>query len=123
MENLVIGSITHAVVAAASGEDWYWTQTLEGEWYIESAYYVPGTTKAIDATNYATMTLKQGSTSLGSLSNAVVAFTAGTAREIDLVGGVARQLGKGDVLNLNKADTATGAAMDGTLTFSLRRIA
>jgi hypothetical protein len=126
MENLVIGSIVHANVAAGTGEDWYWTQPLEGEWYLETAYYVPGTTRATDAANYTTMALKQGATTLGSLTNnstGGAAFTAGTARAFTLSGGNDRQLGKGDVLILNKADTGTGTALDGTLSFSLHRIA
>lgn len=125
MENLVIGSIVHANVAAGTGEDWYWTQPLEGEWLLETAYYVAGTTRATDGTNYTTMALKQSSTTLGSLTNnstGGAAFTAGTARAFTLTGGTALQFGKGDVLTLNKTDAGTGTAMDGTLSFSLRRI-
>lgn len=115
-------SIDVATVGAGTAEDRYIPMPWPGEWKLVSAWLCPATTDALDATNYTTITLKQGSTSLGSLSNETVAFTAGTAREFTLTGGSALEFGEGDDLNVNKAESGTGGILDGCIALCFEKL-
>jgi len=113
-----------ATVAAATAEDRYVALPEgSGEWELVYAAYVPATTDALDASNYTTITLKNGSNALGTLSNETVAFTAGTLREFDVTGNGqnAEFTGGTDDLNINKAETGTGGVLDGAISLKFVR--
>lgn len=118
-------TIDVASIAAGTAEDRYVTPpALAGEWYLEAATLLPATTDALDASNYTTIALKNGSTVLGSLSNETVAFTAGTVRAFTLSGGKSREFtALADVLNVNKAETGSGGILDGSINLIWRRVA
>jgi hypothetical protein len=127
MENLLLATlVSTASIGAGTAETWYWTQPIQGEWRLETAYIVSWTTLAAHATDYTTITLKQGSSTLGALSSASsggAAFTAGTAREFSLSGGTALEFGKGDVMTITKAESGGGGALDFTITGGFKRVA
>jgi hypothetical protein len=126
MENLLLATLVNtASIGATTNETWYWTQPAPGEWRLEAAYIVSWTTLAAHATDYTTIALKQGATTLGSLSSASsggAAFTAGTARAFTLSGGTALEFGQGDVLTATKTDAGGGGALDFTVTGYFKRL-
>ena len=101
-----------------------------GEWYLESAVFVPSTTSAIDATNTATITLKfgTGGSTIATLTNGTVAFTKGTARAFDLssVAASLREFSAGagtDTLEAAVSHAASGSVVDGTITLIFSKMA
>lgn len=122
--DLALQTVDIATIAAGTAEDRYLLPPgLEGEWYLESADYLPATADAADASNYTTISLKNGSTSLGTVSNASTAFVAGTVRPFTLSGGKSREFtARADALNVNKAETGTGGILDGSLNLIWRRV-
>jgi hypothetical protein len=115
-------------VAAGTGKTHYLAPpATEGEWRLKAAGFTPTTTAAADGSNYTTLSLKQGSTSLGSLASSATAFTAGTTRMFTLSGGLSREFTGSDtapdLLSAVKADTGTGAVLDGVLHLWWERVA
>lgn len=113
-----------ASIAAGTAEDRYVLPPgLEGEWYLESAVHTPATTQAANGTNYTTWAIKNGATSLGTLSSAVTAFTAATPRAFTLSGGKSREFtALTDPLTINKAESGTGGIGDGSFLLCWRRL-
>jgi len=112
-------------IAAGTAEDRYVTPPADdgGEWKLTYATYTPATTDAADASNYTTIALKNGATTLGSLSNASTAFTAGTPRAFTLTGGTSLEFTAGtDSLDVNKAETGTGGILDGAINLLWERV-
>lgn len=93
-----------------------------GKYRMISAYFTPDVTAAIDATNTATLTVKNGSTTLGTLTNGTVAFTAGTAREFTLAGGTSLEFTEGDEIAFDKAVAASGTAITGEFSYVLEKV-
>lgn len=125
--DLVTQTIDIASIAAGTGEDRYVLPPgLSGEWYLEAADFLPATTSATHASNYTTLALKNGSTTLGSLttnSSGGAALTAGTASPFTLSGGKSREFtARTDALTVNKTDAASGAILDGSLNLIWRRL-
>ncbi len=107
-------------VAAGTAFTQYAAQPAPGEWELVSAYFTPSSAGAVavHATNYVTITLKQGSTSLGALttnSTGGAALVAGTPSAFSLSGGSALQFGQADPLVIDVAHGGTGGAANGTL--------
>jgi len=86
----------------------------EGEWLLESAYWVPATTLAADGTNYVSVGLNEGAggTSLGALTTAATANTKGTARTFSLTSAL---FGATDVIEIDINKAGTGGTVDGCL--------
>jgi hypothetical protein len=112
-------------IAAGTDEDHYVTMPHIGEWRVLDAYIAPDTTTAADGSNYTTVTVEQSGTTIASwstLSSAEGALTAGTGAEMTFTEtGASGVVGKGDSLLVKKADTGTGAVLDGTVTIALER--
>lgn len=102
------------------------TPGLSGEKYVlENLIFVPDSDGAvsIDGTNYITVTVKNGSTSLGSFTTTTggTALVAGTAVVFSL-SGAALQFSAGDIVTLDSVKTGTGAVLKGTFTGTFRQI-
>lgn len=115
-------------IAAGTAEERHACAPGPGEWYLETAYFVPSTTAAIDATNTATIAIKAGAggTSLGTLTNAAVAFTKGTIREFSLSGGTSREFTGGagtDCVEVAVSHAASGSVVDGSVVLGWRKMA
>jgi hypothetical protein len=87
------------------------------EWKLIYASFVPSTTTAANATDYVTLAVLNGATSLGSLDTSATAFTAGTTRSMTLSDIAAAEFTAGtDALKVTVTNaTTTGAAIHGTL--------
>ena len=93
-----------------------------GKWRLIAAYFTPDVTAAIDATNTATLTVKNGSTTLGTLTNGTVAFTAGVARKFTLAGDTSLEFTEGDEIAFDKAVAASGTAITGEFSYVLEKV-
>lgn len=98
-----------------------------GEWKVIGADWVPATAVATDGSDYRTLSLKNGSTVLGSLttnSTGGAAWTAGTPAPFTLSGGTSLEFtARTDVLTFNATKTGgTGKVADGTLVLFWDRI-
>lgn len=109
-------------IAAGTAEDRYYSPPHAGTWRIKSAQHVPATTDAADASNYTTLALKKSSNSLGTLTNATVALTAGTPRAWTIDEAYNSFIYGTDVLNLNKAETGSGGILDGVVTIEWEKL-
>ncbi|MEO1715763.1 MAG: hypothetical protein AAFR76_01515 [Planctomycetota bacterium] len=99
-----------------------------GEWKLVKAVLVPNTTTAVNGTNYRTVTLKNGSAILGSLttnSSGGAAFTAATPSAFALSGGADLEFAANeDPLHIESTHTGgTGAAVTGVVQLSFERLA
>lgn len=111
--------------AAGTDETLYAGVPFAGEWKLTDAVFIPDTTTGADATDYVTLTVKQGSTTLASWSSAAAALTAGTAYPATLAGGAALEFGGNgaDVATIANANTgSTGVAIKGLLHLGFVRL-
>lgn len=118
-------SVTHDFnVAAASADDRYFAVPLpRGEWLLDSAMYVPAAALALDGTDYTTLSVLNGATTLGSIDNSATAFVQGTPVLITLSGGTALEFtAQTDAIELQKAETGSGSALNGSVTLSFTRL-
>lgn len=113
-------------IAAGTADVLHHSHGLPGKWRLKSATYTPSTTDAASATNFTTLTLKKGAggTAVSSgLTNATVAFTAGTPRDFTLLEvGTTREFESSDSLEIDKAEDGTGGILHGTLTCTWRKV-
>lgn len=107
---------------AGTASSVYDTLASPGKWRLKAAYFTPDVTAAIDATNTSTLALKNGATTLGSLTNATVAFTAGTPRAFSLSGGSALEFSQGEAIEFSKAVAASGTAITGKADLSWEKV-
>lgn len=110
------------VTAAGTDETRYVGIPDAGEYRLESAIFTPSTTVAAHATNYLTVTLKNGSDTIGTLATSSTASTVGTIREVTLTAGVLDFTGKTDDLEIGAVNSGTGAAHDGEWAFAFRKL-
>lgn len=117
-------AIDIATVGAGTAEQRYCVPPGDtGEWFLRGATFVPATAVSANATNYTTISLKNGSTTLGTISTATTAFVLGTPRPFTLGGGVAREFtGMTDVLTIDKAESGTGGILDGCIVLLWERV-
>lgn len=116
--------VAFPLVAAGTGEDRYAGPPGDaGTWELVKATFMPSATTAANGTNYTTLSIKKGSTVLGSITTATVAATAGTARDIAITGNGknAEFIGRTDAIIINKAETGSGAALDGEIILEFER--
>lgn len=101
--------------AGANDTD-YWTNGLEQTVYVsigDKAYFTPTAATAANATNYATVALKVGSDTLGSMTTETVAMAAGTSREFTGAAGYSYPVAQGETISLAKTYAASGADVVG----------
>jgi hypothetical protein len=115
--------IPFAVIAAGTDETWY-APVPEGTWKLESAVFVPWTARTANDTNYTTITVKKGATTLASEATTTGDtgnLVAGTPVTLVITGtGTSLEFTPSAPVVLGKADSGSGLALDGTfsLTFS-----
>jgi hypothetical protein len=107
-------------VAATNDEERYFPVTLSGsKAKIVKVRLVADETVTAHASNYATLALKKGGTTLASWSTATGGdgtLTEGTDVELTISGtGEDIELSDGDVLEFDKVESGTGVAFQGTL--------
>lgn len=90
---------------------------------IESAHLMPHNAITANGTNFATMTLRNETTStdIASRSHAATNSVAGTAEALT-VAAAATEITAGDVLSWTKAETASGMAIHNTVIVEATRI-
>lgn len=106
-------------VAAGTDDERGVAIAAPGEWRLVAAYWCPDTAITANATNYTTLTVKQGSTTLATRATDVAGGSAvkHTAEALTLSGGAALEFGQGDVIQVDKDDSGTGAIVDGAFSF------
>ena len=108
---------------AGTAEDHYLTVPCAGEWMLKKAYINVSTTVATDSSDYATIALKQGATTVSSWATDDGALTAGTAKALtNADAGASAVFGQGDTIHLSVAKSGGGKAVKGTVTVSLQAI-
>jgi len=110
-------------VAAGAAGEWYAAVPFDGEWKIEKAYFVPDADTPANGTDYTTLALDVGGTTIGSVDTSATGMTKGTPREISLSGGAALELTGGtDVVKITKTESGLGAAVQGRLVLGIERL-
>lgn len=112
---------------AGTDEDAYVVMPAGNEWKLEAAYFVPGANVTAHDTNYATLALKQGATSLASESTTTGDtgnLTAGTAIALAMTAGTgsSREFGAGDVCHVDVDKSGSGAALVGSVSLLFQKI-
>jgi hypothetical protein len=115
-------------VAAGTGGDIYVANASEQKLKIMAVYFVPHATTAAHGTNYATLTLTVGGTSMATArTTAADALTGGTVFEFTLTGtaGTALELSANcaNMLKCAVTHSGTGAAINGHLLVKCSEIA
>ena len=111
--------------STADDQDIPWP--FKGDWMLTSFAYSPETTVAASATNYATMTVETMdvvanlAACTGTITNATVAFTIGTART-QALSGAACQISQGDTIRIAKTAAGTGTAILGVFTVVAEKV-
>ena len=123
----VVVSMEWPSVAAGTAEERFSVVPCPGEWKLDAVYFVPATAVTASDTNYLTISVKQGTTKLVTDRKTDVAgggFTKGTAVElaIDNAAGKSLEFSQGDVIEVDKAETGTGAVLDGAFHFHLVKL-
>lgn len=106
------------------------TQTFYGVWAhrnkgrITKAFIGPDTTSAKDGTDYLTISVKNGSTTLFSHATSATALTAGTAQEMTEASslGKSAEFSQGDEITFDVAKAASGKAFGFTITLEVEII-
>lgn len=93
-----------------------------GKWRLARAWFTADVTAALDATNTSTLAIKNGSTTLGTLSNAAAAFAAGVAREFTLTGGASLEFSAGEEIEFAKSIAASGTAITGEFELAWEKV-
>lgn len=114
--------------AAATDEDRYTAIPDDGTWYLENAVWVPDTAVATDATDYRTITISDGSNTLGTLttnSSGGAAWVEGTPAEFTLSGGKNREFtGKTEAVKVASAHAgSTGKVAHGRVVMKFSKLA
>lgn len=109
-------------VAADADETLYVVQPYAGTWKVRKAYLVPHDTTAANASNYVSVALKNGSTTLGTIDTSSTGNTAGTAREFTLSGGSSLEVAQGSVFTVAVTHPGTGAALDAYVAIELEKV-
>ena len=115
-----------AVATAGTAKDQYVGHGMRGKFTPVKARFMPDTTAAADATNYATIALKDRAGSpatLGSITSASTALTAGTQRELTLTGNTtSAECDEDEFLLWSTTKAGTGAVVNGTLYVEWERV-
>lgn len=120
-------SIGFPSIGAATADELYGVWPFKGDWQIEEVYYAPATADPADATNYTTLTLSTNNgaagafTSIGTLTNATVAFAVDTSREMS-ISGAGLAIVQGSMLKAAKTEAGTGGILHGELVIVARKV-
>lgn len=112
---------------AGSTEDHYIAIPHAGEWKLDKAYLTPSADVTAHDTSYATIAIKQGSTTL--VSEATTTgdtgnLTTGTAFAMAVLaaGGSSLEFGAGDVVHVDVNKASSGVAVKGWISLSFKQI-
>lgn len=113
--------------AANTDEVWYAGPTGSGEWLLDVVQFLPYTTTAADGTDYITVAVKNGSTTLGSFNTnsggTGAALTAGAVTGVTLSGGKSLEFTGGtDVVTVASTNAGCGKAIEGKLQFRFKKL-
>ena len=106
-------------IAAGAVDDRFLCCPAEaGEWKPKTLLFVPATSVALNGTNYMTVTVygADGTTAIASFNTNTggTALTAGTPVSLSLTAGLNLEFTAGtDSMKIGKAETGSGAALDG----------
>lgn len=111
-------------VAAGTDEEWYVGIPDDGTWRIVEVHVVPQTARTANATDYFTLTIKKGSTTLATRALSASNMVAGTPEELTITeSGTNNEFTKTAPIQVHKDDTGTaGLAFDGCVCFKLQKV-
>lgn len=97
------------------------------EWRLESATYIPDSdgAVAVAGTDYRTISVKQGSTSLASINTNTggTAFVANSANALTVSGGTSREFTGGtDTVKIDSAATGSGKVAKGVVVLTFKQM-
>jgi hypothetical protein len=111
---------TRATLAATTGDTLYIDTPRAGTWLLKSARLIGHDTTSADASNYRTIAVKNGATTLGTLDTSTTDITAGEVREFSLSGDAeftGAQTGSStEPASIVVTHAGTGAALDAEVT-------
>ena len=124
MSNMMTMQASLVETTIGTAETAYAAMPSPNEWKLSAVYFAPAASEAIHAAHYATLTIKQGATSLGSLATNVTALTAGTAEAVAMTAGTgsSREFGAGDSVTMAVTKTGNGIAMLGVVSLAFEKI-
>lgn len=117
-----------ATIAAGTGETWDQVVPFTGVWRVTSAYFNTMTARTADDTNYTTISVKVGSTTIASQTTKITGgsgnLVEGTVLALTITGTAAQCEVTGGSTNVQcvKAESGTGLALDGAFTLGLERV-
>lgn len=115
-----------AAVAAGTDETWYVPLPSSGTWKLESAIFLPWTDRTANDTNYTTIAVKKGATTIASEATTTSDtgnLTAGTALTLAITGaGTNLEFGASAPVVVTKTDAGSGLALDGTFRFAFSAV-
>lgn len=113
-------SFDFAEVAAGTDEDYFLAVPMPGTWKLEAAYFASKTARTADDTNYSTLSVENGGTTIASAATTTGGtgdLTAGEVVELSVSGsGTDLEFAQGDAVTVGKTDSGTGLALDGAVT-------
>lgn len=120
---LIVAALT-GMATAGTADTAYACHGQDGEWELEDAYFVPDADAAANGTNYATISVAQGSDTIASFTTASTGLTEGTARALTMSTSTvaARRFGPTDVVKCDKAVAAAGVAIAGRWVLAFRKV-
>lgn len=105
-----------AAVAAGTGETFY-AALPAGKWKLTKASFTSWTARTANDTNYTTIAVKNGATTLASEATTTGDtgnLTAGGVLDLVITGtGTSLEFDGGDVISVTKTDAGSGLALDG----------
>jgi hypothetical protein len=127
IQNKCILQVELSQGTAGTDEDHYIAIPHAGEWKLDKAYLTPSANVTANDTNYATIAIKQGSSTLASEATTTSDtgnLTAGTAFEMAVLqsAGAGLELGAGDVIHVDVNKASSGVAVKGWISLSFNQI-
>jgi len=127
MSNMMTMQVSLVETTAGTAETVYVAMPSANEWKLQAAYFAPDANVTSNDTNYATIALKQGATSLASEATTTTdlgSLTAGTAVALAMTAGTgaSREFGAGDSVTVAVTKTGTGAALVGAVSLAFEKI-
>lgn len=116
--------------AAGTDDQWYVAIPWLGKWAIDYIAFAPATAVALHASNFTTVTISANDGSGGSdttVATHKTETTGGTALVLKTtvaptVTQPSTPLQRGHQIKIGKADSGTGAILDGSYTIALRKV-
>jgi len=115
----------HDVVLAITVDEDRYTTVPEGEWLLKNAWFIPAAATAADATDYVTVSVRQGATVLGTFNTDVAggSLVAGIPVPFSLSGGAALEFKGGTDSILSRVlNVASGVAVNGRFQYELVKL-